>query len=64
MNQNVCRLKRAEHQLGEVVPKPPKMKQKRKITHPLSGAQVGTRVHRSRSTRITMTHDFSPLALA
>lgn len=45
--------------------KPPKNEKKKgKITHPLSGAQVGTRVHRSRNTRITMTHDFSPLALA
>lgn len=34
------------------------------ITHPLSGAQVGTRVHRSLNTRMTMTHDFRPFALA
>lgn len=34
------------------------------LTHPLRGPQVGTRVHRSLRTRMTMTHDFSPLALA
>lgn len=41
-----------------------RMKKPKILTHPLSGAQVGTREHRSRRMRITMTHDFSPLARA
>lgn len=34
------------------------------LTHPLSGAQVGTRLHRSLMIRITMAADFRSLTLA
>lgn len=34
------------------------------FTHWLSGVQVGTRWHKSRKTRIIMTHDCRPVALA
>lgn len=34
------------------------------LTHPFSGAHVGTLLHKSRRIRRTITHDFSPFALA
>lgn len=34
------------------------------LTQPFSGAHVGTLLHKSRRIRRTITHDFSPFALA